>query len=253
MTTRPGTANQSDGTAGDQEPSEYRLWLREVVYNIVLAYREASGSATSVSTETDEVRGILIPGSRLNTCIEATRLIVDTFTLLGVAARPVAVDAYACNEQAIPALLQRRAINAEEDRAGAWTVGVDHRHPYSGKDWNGHLVPVLRNPESEGGGRTLIDATADQFTRVERDIVIAPIVILDIRPGQPWTPQDPIYTIPPPPGANERGIIGYSPIPPGHSVAKQFKETPAWNAADLPDLAARIAAQTRPNPLRSAS
>jgi hypothetical protein len=114
---------------------------------------------------------------RTDSCIAATRIGVLALRELGVPARPVPVQwivgnkvfAKLVHERGWPPTADVTRAWWDEARAWALGVGVHEATPVREGRWNGHLVILA--------GRTLIDLSAMQASRPQRDIVIdAPIV-----------------------------------------------------------------------------
>lgn len=161
-----------------------------------------------------------------NLCVEWARMQTLVFDGLGVKARAVPCDVMVGNLLAEPQLLNNTPMTKAAELAGAWTVGVHHAQRGAGSGWDGHLVTVVSQP---GGGRILVDGTADQFNRPLRDIEVPAVVMLDL----PAVWAGPVFTHP----ARHSGIIRYTPMPPQAAAAKVWRESSAWNNPVLVELA----------------
>jgi len=122
---------------------------------------------------------------RPDSCIESTRVGLAVLERYGYSARPVVTGVVAANAAAIP--LARRGVPVPEWPKGAWTVGVTAEGNHLPDRFDGHLVLVLRRA---GGRRLLIDLSADQMDRPERDLRIRGPIIGAL--PSIWTPEDPL-------------------------------------------------------------
>lgn len=115
----------------------------------------------------------------------------------------------------------------------AWSVGVSE-HSTTGRagGWDGHLVISLRERaagQGSGASRSLLDLTADQFSRPQRGITIEGPILVGIR--STWTPKDPVITrlgeeSDP---EEDRALVVYRPMAPGHRAATSWRESPDWS------------------------
>lgn len=160
-----------------------------------------------------------------NTCILTTRvgqMVLDEF---GISSRPTPVFVTVHNREAWD--LSQHGIPVSQWPETAHSVGVNEdSHLSRQTGWNGHLVLLVRQP---GHLRLLVDLTADQFDRPARNLVVGGPVFMDLPDGKLWTPQDPLFTV-----VGDRfapdTIISYRPMPPGHSEARRWQETPDWTS-----------------------
>ena len=105
---------------------------------------ETAAATTTVFRDND-------PDAQRNRCVEWVRLQTFVLDRLGVKSRPVPVNVLAGNRAAAPQLLHNVPFTPDSEKAGAWTVGVDYRHPAGGRGWDGHLVVAVSNPERHSG------------------------------------------------------------------------------------------------------
>lgn len=197
--------------------TDFRPWLIEAVQFTTTVFRDSE------------------PGDAVNHCIEWCRVQTLVLEKLGVKCRALPVDVVAGNAKAVGQLLTNDPLTDELVADGAWTVGVHHNQQHDGTGWNGHLVVVVTKPE---GGRILIDGTGDQFSRPQRGIDVAPIVLLDL-PAM-WV--EPVFTDP----KRQTGIVRYVQMPPGAGSAQTWRGSNAWTNPNLEVMAEFIADKLTP-------
>lgn len=123
-----------------------------------------------------------------DSCIASSIIGQKVLAEYGITSRLVTVSATAYNDLWVQ--MRRDGIPPEEWPENAWSLGivgtdtVDHEN----NRWDGHLVLVLR----WDGRRLLLDLSADQMSRPERDLVIPGPIGLFL--PRLWTPQDPGIT-----------------------------------------------------------
>lgn len=154
----------------------------------------------------------------INTCILTTRIGIEVLDRFGLKARPQPVHVLVQNMKAYHLGEQRVPVDTWPD--DAWSVGVSPGQEPRPRHWPGHLVIMLRQP---GQPRVLIDLTADQFDRPERDLKVEGPVFMNIVGD--WTPADPLATIIR--GADEtpRTIVSYQPMPPGDVAYRTWQDS----------------------------
>lgn len=155
-----------------------------------------------------------------DTCIATTRLGLAVLDQAGVRARPQAVFASAMNLKAYHLAEQQVPVAQWPD--DAWSVVIGPEGKPGGTGWDGHLVVMVREP---GHPRTLIDLSADQFDRPQRDLIVGGPVFMDI--SGTWTPADPL-TVPirGEDGKTPTALVTYWPMPPGHPKTHTWKTAP---------------------------
>lgn len=156
---------------------------------------------------------------KVNSCILSTRIGVEVLTRFGLKARAQPVNVLVQNLKAYHLTEQRVPVPEWPD--DAWSVGVEPGQQARPGHWNGHLVIVLRQP---GEPRVLIDLTADQFDRPERDLKVAGPVFMNI--ADTWTPQDPLATIVKDDADQPQTIVSYMPMPPGDPAYRTWHDAP---------------------------
>lgn len=164
-----------------------------------------------------------------NTCVATTLIGVNVLARYGIKATPTSVWAEAINGKAYR--LREDGVPIAQWPDDAWSViirpgaratdiAVDNR---TGRGWDGHLVLVLRR--GPGQPRTLIDLTADQFHRPHRALHVEGPVFLDIPPGTPWTPQDPMAARTGTAGDPDNPtLVVYHPAPPGDPESTRWRQ-----------------------------
>jgi len=116
---------------------------------------------------------------RADSCINATRVTVEVLRAFGVRAEPCSVLFVAANGAYVRRLSERGSLPDKEtlDRwiaeDGAWALGVDTTSTRDGK-FAGHLVAIAQD--------FLIDASARQFSRPERSLVVPDIFVGETNP-----------------------------------------------------------------------
>lgn len=106
-------------------------------------------------------------------CILSVRILADILARLGIRSVPLAVGVIAANEVAVTKLLAGEDFT-DEDADGA-NPPFAHRcmhkgMPGEGQWYNGHITLLA-------GGRYLCDPSADQFSHVEKDLLVIPLMI----------------------------------------------------------------------------
>jgi hypothetical protein len=156
---------------------------------------------------------------RVNSCILSTRIGVEVLGRFGLKARPRPVnvlvqnlDAYRLSEQRVP---------VEQWPDDAWSVGVAPGQAPRPGSWPGHLVIELREPDQP---RVLIDLTADQFDRPERNLKVGGPVFMNLTGA--WTPQDSLSTVIPDASGAPQTIVTYHPMPPGDPAFRTWNDAP---------------------------
>lgn len=126
--------------------------------------------------------------------------------------------------------LAGQGIPASQWPDDAWSVGISE-HSTLGRPggWDGHLVIMMRERDQPGGTlrRSILDLTADQFSRPQRGITIEGPLLAGIRAS--WTPQDPLFVDLGQDSAPGSAWAIYRPMPPGHPAAKSWREAPDWS------------------------
>lgn len=105
---------------------------------------------------------------RVDSCLNATRILLEVLRELGFSARPLSVKAFAYN-----AVYVRRLSAGLDpmDDPRAWGVAIETRVA-AGTGWPGHLVTLVEN-------RWLLDGSASQFDRPHKSIHVPKILIGD--------------------------------------------------------------------------
>lgn len=135
----------------------------------------------------------MLPHVREDSCIAASTIGSRVLQRLGVAATVEPVTALVFNQQALrvrerygeAALAQSVRRFAPEDRYGPWTlgVGIPGQPPLHAGAWPGHLVLGIHEHA------TLIDLSADQFSRPHKRIEVSPLVVNHV-PTEWWEAGD---------------------------------------------------------------
>lgn len=102
-----------------------------------------------------------------DSCLNATRILLDVLRELGFKARPLSVRAFAFNEVYIDRL--KRGLPPLADPA-SWGLGIETRPNVGGKGWPGHVVALVEN-------RWLVDGSAGQFARPAKDILVPRVLV----------------------------------------------------------------------------
>jgi hypothetical protein len=124
----------------------------------------------SMAMRVAEIAGpILERALRDDSCLNATRVLLEVFRKLGVRARPLSVRAMALNAKFLEGL--GKPGDPVENTPGAWGVGIETRPGVgSPTGWAGHLVTLVEN-------HILVDGSARQFTRPHVDIVLPSVLV----------------------------------------------------------------------------
>ncbi|KQP62920.1 hypothetical protein [Nocardioides sp. Leaf285] len=175
-----------------------------------------------------------------NTCVATTAIGVRVLEHYGITARPTSVWVSAINGKGFR--LREQGVHPSQWPDDAWSIGVrpgmratDVSLDARTGGWDGHLVLILRRP---GGGRTLIDLTADQFDRPQRDLHVHGPVFMDIPRESAWTPRDPMSAITHRGASPEQSgsasanptIVEYWPTPPADPETRRWRTSPAWTS-----------------------
>lgn len=114
---------------------------------------------------------------RADSCVASTRITIEVLSRFGIKARPFQVSPVAMNRQ-YAALLKAHGgwpsvevfEEWKEQDPTIWSLGID---PVESNDkrYAGHLVART--------GRYIIDASADQLTRVPRGIIVPGVIVLE--------------------------------------------------------------------------
>lgn len=191
--------DQHDGSTRERNEPGTRPWL----YDFALTTRQA----TSDNFE------------NVNTCILTSRIGLGVLERFGLKARLQPVHVLAQNIAAYH--LAHQQVPVEQWPDDAWSVGVGPGMEARPRHWPGHLVIVLRQP---GSPRVLIDLTADQFDRPERNLKVGGPVFMNI--ADTWTPQDSLATIMKDEDGQPLTVVSYTPMPPGDPAYRSWHDAP---------------------------
>lgn len=123
-------------------------------------------------------------------CLNGTRCIIEVLRAFGVQARPVSVTAIAANRVWVERI---KAKLAPLDDPDAWAIGVDTAGSGEEGKWPGHLVALVE-------GRWLLDVSAGQMNRPERNILIPTFFVAEWN-GKKTQPYD----------LSDGGVVEYAP------------------------------------------
>ncbi len=123
---------------------------------------------------------------RADSCINATRVTIEVLKCFGVSAKPMSVRFVAMNAiyharfskmnplSATRVQLPDEATMQQWVAEGGWALGIDIWNDAEPGKWAGHLVALAQDH--------LIDASARQFNRPEKKIVLPDIFVGPITP-----------------------------------------------------------------------
>lgn len=118
---------------------------------------------------------------RPDSCLNSTRVFIEVMKAFGVTARPLSVTAMALNRVFVELAGRRGSLPSEKEcqewvKLGGWALGIDTvGNRAQGIGWPGHLVAIVED--------RLVDSSARQFSRPEKEIVIPDIFDGPIPPG----------------------------------------------------------------------
>lgn len=128
----------------------------------------------------DAACSILPKRYRPDSCIAATRILVDVLTELHVPVRPLAVTVHIFNQAFVERSDQEGRLPSGPDElncwlteCGAWSIGLGELDPDSVPEpgrWNGHLAAVA-------WGHILVDLTVAQANRPAKNINLPALVV----------------------------------------------------------------------------
>ena len=115
------------------------------------------------------IRDVVRQTHHERSCIFTVSVVAEVARYFGVRASPIPVQATHFNAEAVRQLALPDAANGLTGEA--WTVGVGGTGKVGtggdANNWDGHLVAVI-------GDSVLVDASADQFSRPQKAMVIGP-------------------------------------------------------------------------------
>lgn len=147
-------------------------------------------------------------------CVMSVRVVLAVMEPYGLIARPSTVNIAAFNKEGW-ANAQAGTPLARWPR-DAHSVGVDSDGTTSEKNWNGHLVAIVRSTT----GRILVDPSADQLDRPQHNIHMSPVVAALPRL---WTPKDPLFL---------EGDSGTTVVYTPKMLPKTWQTSPDWARRD---------------------
>ena len=106
-------------------------------------------------------------------CLNATRVLLDVLRGVGFAARPLSVRAFAYNAVYVDRVARGLPPLGDPE---SWGLGVETRPAMGGGGWPGHLVALVDN-------RWLVDGSAGQFSRPEKNILVPWIFLGELPKG----------------------------------------------------------------------
>lgn len=149
-------------------------------------------------------REVLLTEYSPDSCIASTLVGQKVLDHYKVQARAVSTVVAAYNDEALEMINTNRPFS--EWPVTAWSVGVQGTGVMNmeTKRYDGHIVLVLK---PQGSPRVLLDLSADQMDRPERNLRVPGPVAVEL--PRLWTPQDPaMVTI----DGQERTHVHYRPL-----------------------------------------
>jgi hypothetical protein len=113
-------------------------------------------------------------------CIAATKIGLEVLKRWGIHGEPVVVDAAAMNGDMATALSEGRELTEDSP---ARVVQIDSSKEDEEGKFAGHLVIVARAE----GARFVLDLSAVQLHRPEKNIIVPSAVLSPIAEGDPWS------------------------------------------------------------------
>jgi hypothetical protein len=127
------------------------------------------------------MRSTMLTQYRPDSCVVATRALIDALAHFGVRAMPLVARALVLSPAVAQALREYnpQTLRVPEilqlcEQMGGWSVGVGWPDVEVPGHWEGHLVTLIE-------GTRVVDLTLDQASRPMRDIRLEPVAV-DIDP-----------------------------------------------------------------------
>lgn len=130
-------------------------------------------SVTDMKVIARAVRRAVLTRYDVDSCIESTAIFIDVLSELGVESSPAPVLVSAFNRAAQHMLTYYPDVPVEHWPEEAWSVGQGPDQPPKPGGWPGHLVAVVPTRAAT----RLVDVSADQMSRPEKDLVVPGPVI----------------------------------------------------------------------------
>ena len=109
-------------------------------------------------------------------CLNATFITCEVLGRFGMRTEPASVITIACNHAFYDQSRRLgRLPRVAELQDGAWALGVDERAEDDDRDWNGHLVTLVKG--------SLVDASACGMRREARGIFAPDLAVFDTTPA----------------------------------------------------------------------